>query len=102
MAPTVEKPGEYRLQRTFRLTIAVFIGQVGCLTSVFLIAALLGGIWLDNQFNTKPLFTIGLLIISVPITLVGMIWVVRKTTAKIQATNVKTTEQNTQEDNISG
>jgi F0F1-type ATP synthase assembly protein I len=102
MAPTVEKPGEYRLQRTFRLTLAVFIGQVGCLTSFFLIAALFGGIWLDSQFNTKPVFTIGLLIISIPITLVGMIWLVRKTTAKIQATKVNNTEQNEQEDNISG
>jgi F0F1-type ATP synthase assembly protein I len=102
MAPTVEKPGEYRMQRTFRLTLAVFIGQVGCLTSVLIIAALLGGIWLDDQLNTKPLFTIGLIIISIPITLAGMIWVVRKTTAKIQATDVITTEQDTQEDNISG
>ena len=102
MSPADEKPGDHRPQRTFRYTLAAVTGQVGCLTSFILIAALLGGIWLDNQFNTQPLFTVGMLVISVPITLVVMIWIVRKTTSRMQSTGTNTTKQQSKEDNFSG
>jgi len=32
----------------------------------------------------RPLFTIGLLLASVPVTLIAMVWVVRQTTSRIQ------------------
>ena len=67
----------------FNLTLAVVAGQVGCLTTIIIIAALLGGMWLDNQLGSKPVLTIGLVVASVPITLVTMIWVVRTATARM-------------------
>jgi F0F1-type ATP synthase assembly protein I len=52
--------------------------EVGCLTLLIVLAALLGGLWVDNQFNTKPLFTIILMVASVPLTMVVLIRLVRR------------------------
>jgi F0F1-type ATP synthase assembly protein I len=41
--------------------------QVGCLAVVITIGALLLGLWLDGQLHTSPWLTIGLLIVSMPI-----------------------------------
>jgi F0F1-type ATP synthase assembly protein I len=43
--------------------------QVGCVTILIVGAALAGGLWLDQQLNTKPLLTIILLLVSVPFSL---------------------------------
>ena len=102
MSPAEDNPGGNRPQRTLGFTLAVVSGEVGYLTSLVLIAALFGGMWLDNQFNTQPLFTVGLLVISVPITLVAMVWIVKKTTSRMQSTDLNITKQHSKEDNISG
>jgi hypothetical protein len=81
-----------RAQYAFNLTLAAVAGQVGCLTVIVILAALFGGLWLDQQFGTDKLFTIGLMIASVPVTLVAMFWVVRKATSRLQA-GQKTTKQ---------
>jgi len=52
--------------------------EVGCLTLLIVLAALIGGLWIDNQFNTKPLFTIILMVASVPLTMVVLIRLVRR------------------------
>ena len=41
--------------------------QVGCLAVAVTIGALLLGLWLDGQLHTSPWLTIGLLIVSIPI-----------------------------------
>ena len=69
-----------RGQYAFNLTLAAVAGQVGCLTLFIVLAALVGGLWLDKYFDTKPLFTIILMIGSVPVTLVMMFWIVRAAT----------------------
>lgn len=69
------------------MTLAAVAGQVGCVTVLIIIAALVAGIWLDNTFGTRPLFIIGLLLGSVPVTLILMFWMVRKTTARMQSPN---------------
>ena len=61
------------------------IGQVGCLTLVVIIVALLAGLWLDNQFQTRPLFVIILLLASVPLTIFLMIRVVLSFAPRIQS-----------------
>lgn len=73
-----------RKRNTYNLMIAALAGQVGCLTLVIIIAAVLGGIALDRQLGTKPWFTIGLLVASVPISLLLMLFIARKTVAKIK------------------
>ncbi len=55
-------------------------GQVGCVTLIIILAALFGGLWIDGQFNTKPLFTIILMVGSVPVSMLMLIRLVRRTT----------------------
>jgi len=66
------------------LMIAVLVGQVGILVLVIVLAAGLGGLALDAHFGTKPWITIGLLAVSIPVTIFLMLWMARKTVAKIK------------------
>lgn len=73
-----------RLQHAYNLTLASVTGLVGCLTLVIVIAALIFGLWLDRYLGTKPLFTLILIIGSVPVTLVVMFTVVNSATKRIK------------------
>jgi hypothetical protein len=53
-------------QQALKLTLAGVIGQVGCLTLVIIGIALGAGLWLDSQFQTRPIITLALVIASVP------------------------------------
>ena len=75
---------EDRGQYALNVTLAAVAGQVGCLTLTVIIVTLFGGLWLDNMLGTKPLFTVLLLIGSVPVTIILMFWVVRKATAHMK------------------
>ncbi len=89
MSLTGDQSGKNRKEFAFNLALSVVVGQVGCLTLVIILAALFGGLWLDRYLDTRPLFTIILMVASVPITLVMMFWVVRKATTKFQANTKK-------------
>jgi F0F1-type ATP synthase assembly protein I len=91
MSPNSDQSEKNRAQSAFNLTLAAVVGQVGCLTLVILLGAILGGIWLDGRFNTKPLFTLGLAIASIPVTLIAMLWVVRSATSRIKSNNKQVT-----------
>lgn len=82
-------PGRY----TLNMALAAVAGQVGCLTIAIIFLALLGGLWLDNRFGTRPLFIVGLLLISVPVTVITMFKVVRQTTSRIQFEEGKKVER---------
>lgn len=73
-----------RKTNILNFTLASVTGQVGCFTFVIIIGAILGGIWLDNYFQTKPIFTLGLLIVSIPVSIAVMIIVVRYATSKFR------------------
>lgn len=79
-----EKQGKDRFQYAMNLTLASIAGQVGCLTLVIIFVALFTGLWLDQYFASKPLFTIVLLIGSVPVTLFLMFRVVKAATSRIK------------------
>lgn len=85
MSPDANEPVEKQGQPSLGFTLAAITGQVGCLTAFLLLAALFGGIWLDDYFGTKPLFTIGLIILSVPITIAAILWIVKKMTSRMQS-----------------
>ena len=53
--------------------LIVMIGQVGCLTLVIILASVFGGLWLDNTFGTKPVFTLVLLFAGIPISVLVML-----------------------------
>ena len=64
--------------------LIVMIGQVGCLTLVIILASVFGGLWLDNTFGTKPIFTLILLFAGIPISVFVMLTVARKTLARLK------------------
>jgi F0F1-type ATP synthase assembly protein I len=63
--------------------LIVLVGQVGCLTLVIVLASVLAGRWLDANFHTKPLFTLGLLLAGIPISVLAMLVVARRTLARL-------------------
>lgn len=80
----VEDPQKNRKQYWLNLTLAGAAGQVGCVTLIIIVVAVLGGLWLDAHFQTKPLFTLILLVVSIPVSLLSMLYIVRVVTSKIK------------------
>jgi len=64
--------------------LIVMIGQVGCLTLVIILASVFGGLWFDNTFGTKPVFTLVLLLAGIPVSVFVMLTVARKTLARLK------------------
>ncbi len=71
------------------LVIAALTGQVGCLTLIIVLAAVLAGLALDKQFGTKPWITIGLLVGSIPVSIFLMLLIARKAVAKLKMNQEK-------------
>jgi F0F1-type ATP synthase assembly protein I len=61
-----------RKQYFSNLALAAAAGQVGCLTLIIVVGAVLIGLWLDNTFDTKPLLTLLFVIGSVPVSVIAM------------------------------
>ena len=55
------------------MTYVTLAGQAGCASLVLIFIALFAGLWLDAHFNLRGPFTIGLLILSIPISLFAMV-----------------------------
>jgi len=64
--------------------LIVVIGQVGCLTLVVILASVFGGLWLDKVFGTKPVFTLVLLFAGIPLSVLLMLYVSRKSLARLK------------------
>jgi hypothetical protein len=82
------------------MTLAVVAGQVGCLTLVIVLLAVFGGLWLDARFGTKPLYTLILLIGSIPVSLGIMFVVVRAAVAKIKTQSTRMNISESQEEGL--
>ncbi|MBI1795329.1 MAG: AtpZ/AtpI family protein [Chloroflexi bacterium] len=65
--------------------LIVLVGQVGCLTLAIILASVFGGLWLDQSFGTKPLFTLIFLFAGIPLSVVLMLLVARRTLARIKS-----------------
>ena len=74
--------------------LIVMVGQVGCLTLIIIIASVFGGLWLDKTFGTKPVFTLVLLLAGIPVSVLVMIALSRRTLARLkdQVEKAKNTE----------
>lgn len=66
------------------LALASMMSQVGCVTVVIILGALLLGLWVDSQFDTKPLFTIVFLLGSIPVSVYSLVRVALSTAAQMQ------------------
>ena len=91
-----KKQGKNNLQSTYSLTLASIAGQVGLLTLVIIFLALFAGLWLDGRMDSKPMFTILLLIASVPLTVFLMFRVVRSATNRINPVETQETPEEEQ------
>ena len=63
----------------FNTLLIVLVGQMGCLTVIVIALSVLLGLWLDSTFHTKPIFTLALLLAGVPVSVISMVFVGRKT-----------------------
>jgi F0F1-type ATP synthase assembly protein I len=72
--------------------LIVMVGQVGCLTLIIILASVFGGLWLDNSFGTKPIFTLVLLFAGIPISVLVMLVVARRTLARLKEEAEKDTD----------
>jgi F0F1-type ATP synthase assembly protein I len=71
-------------QNMVNTLLIVVIGQVGCLTLAVILASVFGGLWLDNTFGTKPVFTLVLLFAGIPLSVILMLYVSRKALARLK------------------
>ena len=71
-------------QNVINTLLIVLIGQMGCLTLVVILITVLAGLWLDNTFHTKPVFTLALLLAGIPLSVILMVFVGRKTLARLK------------------
>lgn len=65
------------------MTYAAMAGQSGCASSALVIGALVLGLALDSVVGTKPLFTLALMLLSIPLSLVMMLYMVLGATRRI-------------------
>jgi F0F1-type ATP synthase assembly protein I len=72
--------------------LIVLIGQMGCLTLIIILASVFGGLWLDKIFDTKPVITLALLLAGIPVSVLLMLNVGRKSLARMQEKLEKETD----------
>ena len=76
--------GFNRSQYTQNLALASTVSQVGCVTVVIVVGALLLGLWLDNLLDTKPILTIVCILASIPVSLFSLVRIALSAAARIQ------------------
>ena len=86
-------------QYNLNLALAAIAGQVGLVTLIIILVALFGGLAIDKFFDTKPMFTILLMVASVPVTLMLMFRIVRVATSQIKPSEKQKPESTTEDKN---
>jgi F0F1-type ATP synthase assembly protein I len=61
--------------------------QAGCISVGLVLVALVVGLALDQALNTKPMFVLGLLLLSIPISLYAMVRSVLASSKSLQRTS---------------
>ncbi|MBW4437500.1 MAG: hypothetical protein KME04_10220 [Pleurocapsa minor GSE-CHR-MK-17-07R] len=59
--------------RVKNLAYAAIAGQSGCMALFVIVIALVAGLWLDAQFGLRGPFVVGLLLMSIPVSLFFMV-----------------------------
>ena len=72
--------------------------QAGCVSVILIILALVVGLLLDRAIGTKYLFTVGLLLLSIPVSLGAMVYTVLRSTRSMQ--NQPPPQSTKKEDNL--
>jgi F0F1-type ATP synthase assembly protein I len=59
--------------------------QAGCVSVILIILALVVGVVLDRAIGTKYVFTVGLLLLSIPVSLGAMVYTVLRSARSMQS-----------------
>jgi uncharacterized YccA/Bax inhibitor family protein len=78
-------PGE-ESKKTFQSAIWTTVIGVAVITFAVIFAALFAGLWIDRLLRTGHIFTIILVIISIPVSILLTLWLVRRTTKRLKST----------------
>ena len=70
--------------RIKNLSVVGIAGFAGCWIIIVVFVALIAGLWLDARFNVRGPFTIGLIVLSIPVTLFVVLRIVLKLISMIQ------------------
>ncbi|MEO5886833.1 MAG: AtpZ/AtpI family protein [Anaerolineales bacterium] len=81
---------------TFSIALAGVLGIGGLITLGIVIVFLLGGLWLDRIMDTRPFFTLLLMIVSAPISIFAMYRVAMSSISKINPPVKRTDGDNKQ------
>jgi F0F1-type ATP synthase assembly protein I len=76
---------DQRRSEGLRTLLIVLIGQVGCVTLGVIVVSAALGLWLDSIFQSRPIITLVLLFAGVPLSVILMLFLARRTLAKMQA-----------------
>jgi F0F1-type ATP synthase assembly protein I len=75
-----DQPEKHPISFAFNRSVLEVAAKIGCLTLIIVLLALSAGLWLDNRFGTRPLYTIILILASAPLTFLAILWTVKATT----------------------
>ena len=84
--------GDDRRQVVFGLALASAVSQVGCATVAVVLGALVVGLGLDRYFDTRPLFTLLLLLGSIPVSLYVLVRIAFSAVAQLNESSRKPEE----------
>ncbi len=88
-------PGEEN-KKAFRSAVTITVVGVAVITFLVIFLALFAGLWIDKHFNTgNHLFTLGLVIVSIPVSIFLTFWLVRKATSRLKSTQIKPSAKDT-------
>ncbi|MEN6409539.1 MAG: AtpZ/AtpI family protein [Anaerolineaceae bacterium] len=82
-------------RKLLNVTLVAVTGLVGFVTLLIIAGAIFLGMWLDQHFQSQHLYTIICLIVSIPLSLVAMLLIVRAAAArfKTRADDLKKTSE---------
>ncbi len=86
---------DQRRSEGLRTLLIVLIGQVGCITLGVIVVSVVLGLWLDTVLHTRPVITLVLLFAGVPVSVILMLFLARRTLAKLQAQEERKQEEKT-------
>lgn len=90
--------GNDRQQVTFVAVLATTVAQVGCVTVFVILGALAVGLALDKALDTRPLFTLVLVLASIPVSLYLLVQIALSGAAQLTPPTPKEEEEEPSDD----
>lgn len=88
------------LRKTYRM-VALSTGLTGCVTFLILGLAIFLGLWLDSTLgNDRNIITLVLILLSIPLNIAALFWVVRFTTRRRKAAEAQADPQQEDADRV--